>query len=243
MKLISQVVVCVLLIGITLLVFEVFPIDMLVQSFFYDQETQTWLWSKREPIAALLLYTGPKALIILFAVILVVALIFRALSNASFSSLEIDTKRIVIVLLSLLIVPSVIGGLKATTNGACPSNLKNFGGDIVFVSALAPYPIDEVPTKKQRCFPAGHASGGFALMALFFLFNNKNHQKIALITANIIGWTMGGYKMVIGDHFLSHTIITQLIAWALICLIALIVQTLSGKNKPQNQGNIDEYAN
>lgn len=244
MKLISQAVIAIILIASTLFVFEVLPIDMLVQSLFYEQKTQSWLWPKKEPIAKLFFYTGPKALLILFAVALVITLICQAQFASFFKLLKISKKRMIIVLLSLVIVPSVIGALKATTNGACPSNLKSFGGDIVFVSALASYPVNEIPTKKQRCFPAGHASGGFALMALFFLFKRKEHQIKALLAASVIGWIMGGYKMVIGDHFLSHTIITQLIAWTIICLIAFIVEAIASKNKNKNQGDLSsEYIN
>lgn len=37
--------------------------------------------------------------------------------------------------------------------------------------------------------------------------------------AMVIGWSMGSYKMLIGDHFLSHTVITMILAWLLILLI------------------------
>ena len=36
----------------------------------------------------------------------------------------------------------------------------------------------------------------------------------------LIGWSMGTYKMLIGDHFLSHTVITMILAWLLILVIA-----------------------
>ncbi len=47
---------------------------------------------------------------------------------------------------------------------------------------------------------------------------------IVLITALIIGWSMGIYKMAIGDHFfLSHTLITMILAWLIILIIVKIV--------------------
>jgi membrane-associated PAP2 superfamily phosphatase len=33
----------------------------------------------------------------------------------------------------------------------------------------------------------------------------------------------GLYKMVIGDHFLSHTIISMLLAWLIACLVAYFI--------------------
>lgn len=35
-----------------------------------------------------------------------------------------------------------------------------------------------------------------------------------------IGWALGLYKMFIGDHFLSHTLVTMLLAWLMILLIS-----------------------
>jgi len=79
---------------------------------------------------------------------------------------------------------------------------------------------------KIKCWPAGHASGGFALLSLFFLFKSRKNKKIAIITALSVGWAMGLYKMVIGDHFLSHTIITMMLAWLIVLIIAKFVDTV-----------------
>jgi membrane-associated PAP2 superfamily phosphatase len=40
---------------------------------------------------------------------------------------------------------------------------------------------------------------------------------------------MGGYKMIIGDHFLSHTVITMIFAWL---IILIIVRGVYGKTFP-----------
>ncbi|SFV54930.1 PAP2 family protein [hydrothermal vent metagenome] len=49
---------------------------------------------------------------------------------------------------------------------------------------------------------------------------------IGFFTGMIIGWSMGLYKMMIGDHFLSHTLITMVLAWLIILIIAKIVNSL-----------------
>ena len=67
-------------------------------------------------------------------------------------------------------------------------------------------------------------------MSLFFLFKKRKYQIRALIFALAIGWSMGIYKMLIGDHFLSHTIITMLIAWLIILIINNVVNLIY-KNK------------
>ncbi|MEJ2373426.1 MAG: phosphatase PAP2 family protein [Sulfurimonas sp.] len=75
-----------------------------------------------------------------------------------------------------------------------------------------------------KCWPAGHASGGFALMSFFFLFARKRNQYTALGVALVVGWAMGTYKMIIGDHFFSHTFITMVLSWLIILIIARIVK-------------------
>jgi membrane-associated PAP2 superfamily phosphatase len=61
-------------------------------------------------------------------------------------------------------------------------------------------------------------------MALFFLFKTQINQKRALILALLTGWSMGTYKMLLGDHFLSHTIITMMMAWLIILIIVKLTQ-------------------
>lgn len=67
-------------------------------------------------------------------------------------------------------------------------------------------------------------------MSLFFLFRSRKNKIIALVSALAIAWTMGNYKMMVGDHFFSHTLITMLIAWLLILLIAKAVDRHSNEH-------------
>jgi membrane-associated PAP2 superfamily phosphatase len=76
-------------------------------------------------------------------------------------------------------------------------------------------------SEPQQCFPAAHASGGFALLALFFLFESPRNRARAVRVGLMAGWTMGAYKMAIGDHFLSHTVVSMLLAWLIVNLIVI----------------------
>lgn len=203
---------------VCLLVFEVTPLDLWVQQFFFDVSTQQWLWRGAEPVSRLLLYDGIKKLLIVFALILLISLFCSRYSVA----LHRYRSGIRIVLISLLLVPLSVSALKATTNVACPRALGVFGGKLPYVSVLAHYPVGQQPSRRQRCFPAGHASGGFALLSLFFLFKSNRNRKRALVFALLTGWLMGGYKMLIGDHFLSHTLVSMLLAWLIINAIVKV---------------------
>ena len=200
----------------TLLLFESSRLDIWVQHWLYDAVNHHWLWSKAEPVTRFLLYDGIKGLLIIFALCLFIALVFFRRMPPVQSRLP----GIRIVLLSLLVVPMVVGGLKATTDVACPAGLQLFGGSQPYTRLFETYSDKSRPQNRQRCFPAGHASGGFALLSLCFLFREKRNQRVALGLAVTVGWLMGGYKMVIGDHFLSHTLVTMELAWLFINLIA-----------------------
>lgn len=201
--------------AVTLALFGFSDADIAVQALFHDPETNRWLVAKSEPVARLAFYTVPKILIVIFGIACLTALILsRWLSWAARRR-----RALIVVILSLIAVPAVVGELKSLTNVACPANLSIFGGTIPHVRLFDSYPADERPQSIQRCFPAGHASGGFALLAMLVLFRTERSRLLAATGALTLGSVMAGYKMAIGDHFLSHALVTLEIAVILIGLI------------------------
>ena len=200
---------------ISVLLFEYSPIDIAIQDYFYDFDLGQWKLNRDNKILNFLLYDGIKKLFVIFVLLILIALLF-------FRNLEVVKaykKGLTIVCLSALLVPLSVGILKASTNVPCPKNLEHYGGNYPYVTLLSKYPESFYQSKNIKCYPAAHASGGFALMALFFLFKLKKNKIIALMSAQMIGWSTGSYKMLIGDHFLSHTFITMTLAWFIILMI------------------------
>ena len=216
----KQIAITILLLVFVIVFFQLTDSDIYIQSFFYDFESKTWLIDKNEPILKFFLYDGLKNLLLLFGLLILLSLIFLRKK----SLVQEYKKGLIIVLLSAIFVPFMIGSLKAISNTPCPCNIVYFNGTYPDIKVFDSYPKDFIQTSKAKCWPAGHASGGFALMALFFLFKNPINQKLALGAALIVGWSMGTYKMLLGDHFLSHTIITMLMAWLIILLIVKSVE-------------------
>lgn len=229
--------------GLTLIafVFETTNSDLWVQNLLFNISNQTWLIDKYEEPYRIIFYLFPKYSIILLALSLIGFYVVACRRKYA----QHFQKRLLVVIFSLMLVPLVIGGIKATTNGACPAQLELYGGDVPYVKAFELMPESFESTKKYKCFPAGHASGGFALMSLLFLFYRPKYQHIAIAFAVLLGWTMGIYKMVIGDHFLSHTLTTMALSWLIICLVAAIMfrtlhfphTKLKGKNLQQEAIN------
>ena len=121
------------------------------------------------------------------------------------------------LVLSLVLSTSVVAPLKTLTAVHCPWSLTEFGGTEQFTSLLE----KRVPTEKPgRCWPGGHASAGFSLLALFFFLRDRRPRaaRIALAIALGTGSAFSVGRMMQGAHFLSHNLWTLLIDWT-ICLL------------------------
>jgi membrane-associated PAP2 superfamily phosphatase len=203
-----------LLLG-AILFFGLSGADIAIQSLFYNPQTHQWLVDSNNEVLKFVFYDGIKRLLIIIGVVVLVGLII----GWKRPSLQPYRRGLIILLASSIVVPLIVGSLKAVTNMPCPKNVEIFGGTYPHTCVWESYGKRECPKEKQKCWPAGHASGGFALMALVFLFQRRRAKVLAMSSAVMIGWSMGTYKMLIGDHFFSHSVITMVLAWLLILLI------------------------
>jgi len=215
MKLDKQIIITTILLIVTIILFGLTPIDGFVEDKFYDPLTQSWILDRDLQPYKFIFYDGIKKLLILFALLFLASLLFLR-NNPRVKAYK---KGIIVVVLSAIFVPLIVGGLKKATNMPCPKNEIAYGGDYPSTKVWESYSTQYKKCNRICCFPAGHASGGFALLSLFFLFKSRRNKTLALMGALTIGWSMGLYKMLIGDHFLSHTVITMLLAWLIVLLI------------------------
>lgn len=111
--------------------------------------------------------------------------------------------------------------LKAASQHSCPWDLVGYGGQ------AHPFGLFEAASANPgpgRCFPGGHASGGFALMAGFFLL--WPHRPLAAVAVQALGlltgMVMGWGQMMRGAHFLSHNLWSAWVVWAVCVLLYLV---------------------
>lgn len=217
---IRHIIITVLALLLSTVLFETTNLDIWLQDGLYNFASHKWIVDRNDPVLKFVLYDGIKELFIIFLLLIIGSLIF--LKTNKFIK-EYKTG-LILVALSSILIPVTVGSLKAATNTPCPCNLRHYNGRYPYVTFLDHYPKSFKPPERIKCFPAGHASGGFSLMSLFFLFKKKRTKIIALITTLAISWSIGFYKMLIGDHFLSHTIDSMLIAWLIILIIVSILK-------------------
>lgn len=204
------------------LVLEHSSLDVAVSQFFY-QGNGEWLIDKGSKLPDWIFYTGIKRLLIVFEVYIILAWLQRVLRLKKpthklsqpfkfFQPLQRFSNRELGYLAGvMLLVPTVVATLKGITNVPCPNNLAMFGGKFDYLSLWQ----DILSHSGQKCFPAAHASSGFALYAWAFLPRLKNYRWHIAVGVTLLAWAMGLYKMAIGDHFLSHTVVSMLLGWAI----------------------------
>jgi membrane-associated PAP2 superfamily phosphatase len=207
-----RIAVTLLVLVICVVVFQVLPLDVWVQDQLYDMRSGHWLLSGSEPISRLLLYVGLKDCLLL---------------QRRVARLRPYRRGLRIVFVTLLLVPATVAVLKAGTNIACPRDLIRYGGDVEHVGILPMYSPGHTPSSRQMCFPASHAGSGFGLLSLLFLFRSRTNRKRALYVGLLVGGAAGAYKIAIGDHFLSHTVISLELAWLIANVVALFEAHLS----------------
>ncbi|AMT96389.1 MULTISPECIES: PAP2 family lipid A phosphatase [Psychrobacter] len=211
-------------------------IDLLISKLFYLNGQ--WLLEKGAQPYALIFYDAPKALLILFAtyLMIVLAIKYRTPLNADFSLnhskrskyiLPLAVREISYLLIVIIIVPTTIATLKSVTHVSCPNHLMLFGSDMPYLDLWQSI-VAKTPAK---CFPAAHASAGFSLYGLAFLPTWRKYRYKIFEAVTALGWTMGLYKMLFGDHFFSHTLVSMLLSLTIACALEHIFFKRFDENK------------
>jgi membrane-associated PAP2 superfamily phosphatase len=106
----------------------------------------------------------------------------------------------------------LVSGIKHHSLTSCPWDLQQFGGAAHHVSHWIWGRADGGP---GHCFPAGHASGGFAWVAGYFALRDRQPAAARrwLAAALVAGAVMGLAQQLRGAHFASHTLWTAWLCW------------------------------
>jgi membrane-associated PAP2 superfamily phosphatase len=69
--------------------------------------------------------------------------------------------------------------------------------------------------REAQCFPAAHASSGYALMALYFVAYERGPKlaRLGLAAGLVLGLVFGIAQQARGAHFVSHDLWSAFLAW------------------------------
>lgn len=200
-----------LLLMALLLAFDPSPVDFALARLFYEPgqgfigRSSFWLED--------ILHDRAKQVLILLGVLAIAGFALSLLPTR----LRHWRRQLGYLVLALGLSTSLVTPLKTLTGMHCPWSLSEFGGQEQFTPLLA----ERAPTANPgRCWPGGHASAGFSLLALFFVLRDRRPRmaRIALVVALGLGSLFSLGRMLQGAHFLSHNLWTLLIDWT-ICVL------------------------
>jgi len=221
MEIKKQLFITSIILVVTIIVFGVTDFDLYVQDMFYNVKTKMWILEHDSQPWKFIFYDGIKRLLIIIALVFLILIIFFKKNER----IKKYKNGILVIVLSSILIPLFIGGLKKSTNMPCPKNEIQYLGNMARTAVWEKYSEPYMSMKHISCWPAGHASGGFVLLSFYFFFKKKRNKLLSLFIALSVGWSMGFYKMIIGDHFFSHTLITMLISWlCILCLHSICVK-------------------
>ena len=174
------------------------------------------------------MHEGPRRL----AWLIVLALLVFIWRPVAFLRRIHRGERVQLALTTLLSL-AVVTGLKYASTTSCPWDLTEFGGVARYASHWA---LGTLDGGGGKCFPAGHASAGFAFIGGYFAL--RHHQpraaRIGLACALSAGLTLGGAQQVRGAHFLSHTLWTGWLCWTTGWICDMVARTLH-RHSARNQ--------
>ncbi|WP_302945080.1 phosphatase PAP2 family protein [Turicimonas muris] len=186
------------------------PIDQFFAFPFYEGAGK-WYGESNVLLFRTILHKGGKIFSVIAGVGSLVLLLCSYLSLGK--TLKPYRKQFTYVIIAIVTCALSVVGAKALSSSPCPWSLEIFEGN---------------PEGAGRCFPAGHASSGFALFALFFAFLSLKCSKSPVGSAGrslacglilgavvTLGLILGVGRQAQGAHFISHTVATMFFDWSI----------------------------
>lgn len=182
----------------------------LATALFYDPATALWvgrgnLWMEE------VLHTGGRYLLRFIAVLA----LGGWLASFRYAALAVWRRPLGYIAACMALVPLIVGGMKQVTHVHCPWDLAGFGGQHTYLPWYA-LSLDGL-SSSGRCFPGAHSSSAFSLFGLFFLWRGQQPTwaRAACIVTLLIGVLFSVAQQSRGAHFLSHDVVSAMIAWAM----------------------------
>lgn len=141
----------------------------------------------------------------------VLGLYLRALRRRDQASLR---QPLLYLLVAVALGAGAVSLLKSITHVDCPWDLVDYGGARMPLGLFARLPAGMRP---GACYPAGHASAGYAWVSLYFaaLLWQPRWRWHGLAIGLAAGLLFGIGQQLRGAHFLSHDVATLAVCWLL----------------------------
>jgi membrane-associated PAP2 superfamily phosphatase len=180
---------------------------------FFDAAANSFPWR----ISQALDFWGHTVLKLVTVWILVIGIVLAVISHWV-TALRPWRRALFLFALMASIAPLVVLLIKINSVHSCPWDIHEFGGRAQWFPLFG---MGEQLTGPGECWPGGHASGGFGLLAAYFAFREDKPQfaRAFLVVSLLLGVMMSVVQMARGAHFLSHNLWTLWLIWAMCFLL------------------------
>ncbi|KAA8716049.1 phosphatase PAP2 family protein [Pseudomonas cannabina] len=137
------------------------------------------------------------------------------------------------VTVAFAVSTGMIHYLKSHTSVYCPVETTLYGGPQAHIEWFRNFNLLH-EAGAGRCWPGGHASGAFSLLALYFVARRYcwKHSKVLLAGIMLLGMIYGTTRVLQGWHFMSHTFWAGIVVWLSTLLVALCFYGRSRLQRP-----------
>lgn len=210
-----------------------FQLDLALANLLYQLEGGQWLLRDNWFFSTLLHSGGRRVSIGLLLIVI-------AAFAASFFADGLRQRRRVIgfLMMAPLSATLLISWLKHVTGVDCPWDISVYGGDQPYRPLLSTLLMGG---GDGACFPAGHASAGYAWVAVYFAAQAvyPAWQRRLLVAALALGALFGVCQQLRGAHFLSHDLWSLTLCWYTSVLFARLM--LFGKPHAEGEDNESRF--
>ena len=206
-------------------------LDLWLASHWYAIEGGGWNWRDHWLAQGIIHHRGRQ-------LVLTVGLAVLALWLASLRvpALRAWRRPLAYLFVSLVVLPSIVALTKRASPVPCPWDLAPFGGELPYRHNFA-YAWPAL-ADGGHCFPAGHASGGFALVSLYFAAHAGGWRRAWLLLPGLaVGIAFALGQQARGAHFLSHDLWSLSVCWfGALALFALMRPWKASASAPPGTG-------
>lgn len=188
------------------LMMSLLDIDERVADYLYALQGHAWAW-KDSWLAEHFFHRGGRAFSLAMLVVVLIALI-AAYGCASWA---VYRKPLLYLALAVSGGSLLVSAFKSALAVSCPWEFSRYGGHLTYHSVFEQLFL----RNGEGCFPAAHASAGYAWVGLYFLglsFASPSRWA-GLIVALTCGLMFGFAQQIRGAHFMSHDLWTLAVCW------------------------------
>lgn len=181
-------------------------VDLWLADRWYAFEGHQWALRDHWLTYDVIHHHGKQALGVLW-----LALLGVLLASYRVPRLEMWRRPLGYLLTAMVLLPSLISWSKHLSPVPCPWDLARYGGDMLYRHNLDhSFGLTDV----GHCFPAGHASGGYGLLAMYFAAYPFVRRPLWFLLPGItVGLIFGLGQQARGAHFISHDLWTASLSW------------------------------